>query len=326
MQAGPRNLITDVDGILVGNAQDAALGTGTSVVTSAAPFVAGVHIMGGAPGTRETDLLAPETLVQEVDALCLSGGSGFGLEAGAGVAEGLRAEGRGFLAKGHRIPIVPGAIIMDLTDANADWVENPWRRLGRAAFEAAGDTFDIGTAGAGTGATSSTLKGGLGSVSAVMENGATVGALIAANPIGQATVGDTKHFLAAPWEVGDEFGGIGQAPLPWPAPRTKSGAPVNTVIGVVATDAALTQAQAKRLAMMAHDGIARAVQPAHTPFDGDLIFAASTGARPLDDGDVGLLRLGHAAACCVARSIARAIYEATSVPGDERPAWKDRFG
>ncbi len=326
MHAGARNLITDVSGVLVGNAHDVDLGTGSTVVTSDAPFVAAAHVMGGAPGTRETDLLAPETLVQEVDALCLSGGSGFGIEAGAGVAEGLRAAGRGYLVRGQRVPIVPGAIIMDLTDANAGWTDNPWRGFGRAAFEAAGTEFAIGTAGAGTGASSATLKGGLGSASAVLESGATVGALVAANPIGQVTVGDGPHFLASPWEIGDEFGGLGVAPLPWPDPVTKSGMPVNTVIGIVATDVALTQAQAKRLAMMAHDGIARAVQPSHTPFDGDLIFAAATGRRQADDADLELVRLGHAAACCVARSIARAIYEASPAPGAAKPTWAKRFG
>lgn len=327
MRPGPRNLITDVPGVLVGNAADDGLKTGTTVVTSDAPFTASVHVMGGAPGTRETDLLDPANTVQQVDALVLSGGSAFGLEAAAGVTDRLRATGRGFPAGGLRVPIVPAAIILDVgRGAAVDWSEPPWRKLGRAAFDAACRDFAIGTAGAGTGATCANLKGGLGSASAVLETGVTVGALAVANPIGQVTVGDGPEFWAAPFEADAEFGSRGMAAAPADLPATKVEARGATAIAVVATDLALSKPQAKRLAVMAHDGIARAIVPSHTPFDGDLVFAASTARRHAENADLALIRVGHAAATCLARAIARAVYEARTAPGDAVPTWQDRFG
>ncbi len=325
MTPGPRNLITDVPGILVGNAKDTRIKTGSSVVTSEHPFTAAVHVMGGAPGTRETDLLAPENLVSKVDALVLSGGSAFGLDAAGGVSDGLRAAGRGYEVRGHRIPIVPAAIIMDLGWGGAVWDEDPWRALGRAAFASAGTNFSLGTEGAGTGATTAGLKGGLGSASTVLPSGATVGALVVANPVGQVTVGDGPEFWAAPFEVGDEFGAQGMATAPESLRTTKVEPGGATVIAVVATDLDLTKAQAKRLAIMAHDGIARAVVPSHTPFDGDLIFAAATGHMAGAVSDLNLIGAGHAAATCIARAIARAVYLATPAPNDPFPTWGARF-
>ena len=326
MSTGPRNLITDVPGILVGNAQDDRYKSGSTVLTSERPFTAAVHVMGGAPGTRETDLLAPENTVQEVDALVLSGGSAYGLDAASGVSDGLRAAGRGFPVWGQVVPIVPAAIILDIGRGGAtDWDTPPWRALGRAALDAAKEDFAIGTAGAGTGATCANLKGGLGSASTVLENGATVGALVVANPIGQVTIGDGPEFWAAPFEVGAEFGNRGLAPAPDPIPPTKVEARGATTIGIVATDLDLTKPQAKRLATMAHDGIARAVVPSHTPFDGDLIFAAATGRHPGSVEDLALIRAGHAAATCMARAIARAIYKATPAENDPLPTWQDLF-
>jgi D-aminopeptidase len=323
-----RNLITDVAGLRVGNAADSRLRSGVTVLTADAPFTAGVHVMGGAPGTRETDLLAPEHVVQEVDALVLSGGSAFGLDAASGVAEGLRAAGRGFAVGEVRVPIVPAAILFDLRHAGAaDWTENPWKALGRAALADAAQDFGIGSTGAGTGATTATLRGGLGSASAVLPDGSTIGALVAVNALGSATVGDGPHFWAAPFEQGTEFGGCGPAPHgndPIKAP-TKLTRHANTTIGIVATDAALTKAQCTRLATAAHDGLARALVPSHTLMDGDLIFAAATGSRPAPDM-AGQLLLGHAAACVMARAIARAVHAAQPADGDGPPAWQTRFG
>lgn len=324
MQTGPQNLITDVPGFLVGNAQDDAIKTGVSVVLSDAPFTAGVHVMGGAPGTRETDLLAPDKTVQQVDALVLSGGSAFGLDAASGVADGLRQDQRGFVVGDQRVPIVPGAILFDLTNGGQkDWAENPYKTLGRAAYDARSQSFDIGSYGAGTGAMTADLKGGLGSASAVLPCGATVGALVAVNAIGSAVIDDGPEFWAAPFELGQEFGGLG-----WPAtfgnphePATKMGPAKNTTIGIVATDAKLDQAQCTRLSIAAHDGLARALLPSHTPMDGDLIFAASSGTRSLKDP----LLLGHVAALCVARAVARAVYMARPSSGDLRKCWCDTY-
>ena len=323
-----RNLITDVAGLRVGNAADAALRSGVTVLTADAPFTAGVHVMGGAPGTRETDLLAPEHVVEQVDALVLSGGSAFGLDAASGVAEGLRAAGRGFAVGEVRVPIVPAAILFDLQGGgDQGWTENPWKALGRAALSNAATEFSIGSTGAGTGATTATLRGGLGSASAALPDGSTIGALVAVNAIGSTTVGDGPHFWAAPFEVEAEFGGLGPAPQ-GPDPlqaRTKLTPHANTTIGIVATDATLTKAQCRRLAIAAHDGFARALVPSHTVMDGDLIFAAATGTRPAPD-IAGQLMLGHAGACVMARAVARAVFTAAPGPGDGPPAWQTRFG
>ncbi len=327
MKPGEKNLITDIDGLYVGNAEDPMIKTGATVLVGEAPFTAGVHVMGGAPGTRETDLLAPDKLVQQVDALVLSGGSAFGLDAASGVADGLRAQGRGFQVGDQRVPIVPGAILFDLLNGgDKGWAENPYKALGRAALEAASDTFALGTTGAGTGATVDGLKGGLGSASLVLDNGITVGALVAVNALGAVTMGDGPAFWAAPWEMGGEFGGRGMGahdPTLEPRPEARMGE--NTTIAIIATDADLTQAQATRLATAAHDGMARAIHPSHTPFDGDLVFALATGARPLPDAGFDALRLGHAAATCLARAIARGVYAATPARHDTVPTWAERF-
>lgn len=320
---GPRNLITDVAGLLVGNAQDACLGSGATVLLGDAPINAGVHIMGGAPGTRETELLAPDRLVQAVDAIVLSGGSAFGLDAASGVMDGLRAQGRGFAVAGQRVPIVPAAILFDLANGGAkDWAVNPYPALGRAALDAAAPDFALGSHGAGCGATTANVAGGLGSASWVLQSGATVGALVAANPVGGVTVGDGPYFWAAPFEWQDEFGGLGPAPrAAYAIPPVTKLAREATTIAIVATDADLSQAQLTRLAVAAHDGMARAIVPAHTQFDGDIVFAVSTGrgpqATPLD-----MVALGHAAATCLARAIARAVYLANPPAGLVQKSWR----
>ena len=325
-QPGPLNLITDVPGLTVGNARDDRLKSGVTVLVGDAPMVAGVNVMGGAPGTRETDLLAPDKMVQAVDALVLSGGSAFGLAAAQGVQDGLRAMGRGFPVGPVRVPIVPAAILFDLINGgDKDWVDNPYPALGRAALAACTPRFALGSEGAGTGATVAGLKGGLGSASVVLASGVTVGALVAVNAVGGVTVGDGPHFWAAPFEIDGEFGGRGIAPaIPplFPAPIKRLGEA--TTIAIVATDATLDKPQATRLATAAHDGLARAIMPAHTPHDGDLVFAASTGQRSLPPG--GMLDLCHAAALCLSRAIARGVHAARTEPGDTLPTWQARFG
>ncbi len=329
MRVGAHNLITDVAGLRVGNAADTHVKSGTTVLIGDAPFVTGVHIMGGAPGTRETDLLAPDKVVQEVDALVLSGGSAFGLDAASGVVDRLRAQGRGFDVGGQRVPIVPAAILFDLLNGgDKDWVENPYRNLGVMALDNAGVGFALGSHGAGTGATVTGLKGGLGSASVVLDCGVTVGALVAVNALGSVTVGDGPEFWAAPFEMGGEFGG-GRVATKYdtqhePFPKARLGE--STTIAIIATDAVMTQAQATRMATAAHDGMARAIVPSHTPFDGDLVFAVSTGKIDLPDPVFDPLRLGHTAAVCLSRAIARGVYEATPADGDILPTWAEKFG
>jgi D-aminopeptidase len=329
MQPGALNLITDVPGLRIGNAHDACLRSGVTVLVADQPFTAAVSVMGGAPGTRETDLLAPERLVQQVDAIVLSGGSVFGLAAASGVTDRLRELGRGFPVGPVRAPIVPAAILFDLLNGGEkDWADNPYNALGRDALDAGATEFSLGSAGAGYGATTGFWKGGLGSASAILSNGVTVGALAAVNPLGSVTVGDGPRFWAAPWEMEDEFGGLGPAASHHardePAPRKRMGEA--TTLAIVATDAALTQAEALRMATAAQDGMARAIVPSHTPFDGDLVFAVSTGAHPLPDPAADAFLLGHAAACCLARAIARAVYLAEPMAGDLHSAWSARHG
>ncbi|MBO9476427.1 P1 family peptidase [Shimia sp. R11_0] len=319
MQTGPNNLITDIAGLRVGHAQDDTLKSGASVLIGAAPFICGVSVMGGAPGTRETDLLAPDKTVQQVDALTLSGGSAFGLDAASGVADALRHQGRGFPVGGQTVPIVPGAILFDLLNGgDKSWGDNPYKALGTAALAAADTEFALGSVGAGTGCTLASHKGGLGSASIILPSGHTVGALVAVNALGDASP-DGQHFWAAPWEIDAEFGGTGLLPdAPTTPPNTKLSSH-NTTIAIVATDAALTQAQCTRMATAAHDGMARALVPSHTPMDGDLIFGVSTDAKPLTNETADTLWIGHAAATCLARAIARGVWHATPKPGDLLP-------
>ncbi|MDO5657931.1 MAG: P1 family peptidase [Paracoccus sp. (in: a-proteobacteria)] len=329
MKPGRRNLITDIDGLLVGNAHDAGLRSGVTVLTAAQPFRAAVHIMGGAPGTRETDLLAPDKLVDQVDALVLAGGSAFGLAACDGVMEAAHQAGRGFAVGAARVPIVPGAIVFDLLNGgDKDWAANPYPALGARAFRAASQDFALGTAGAGFGALTGALKGGLGSASARLEGGHSVAALVVVNALGHANIADGPHFWAAPWEIDAEFGGRGLpdrfAATAEPAPAKRLGEA--TTIAIVATDADLDKAGLQRLAVAAHDGMARALVPSHTPLDGDLIFAVSTGARKLADPVADPFALGHAAAACLSRAIARAVFHAEAHPGDLQPSWQSRFG
>jgi L-aminopeptidase/D-esterase-like protein len=327
-----RNLITDVPGLRVGQADDAKLGSGSTVVVFDTAVVASVDVRGGGPGTRETALLDPAQTVEGIDAIALSGGSAFGLDAASGVQAYMREQGRGFKVRDAVVPIVPGAILFDLlSGGDKTWVcYPPYRELGYAAAKNAGADFALGSVGAGMGATTATLKGGVGSASAVTRAGITVGALAVVNGVGSATVGDGPHFWAAPFEDNNEFGGRG-----WPssftpadlAIRAKGGPMQNTTIAVIAADAALSKAQCNRLAVMAHDGFARAIYPVHTPLDGDVIFAVATGAKPLADPYYSLAELGMVAGNVMARAIARGVYEAKALPfRGALPSWRDKFG
>jgi L-aminopeptidase/D-esterase-like protein len=331
-RSGPRNLITDVAGLSVGNAEDARLKSGVTAVLCEEPTVAGVQVLGGAPGTRETDLLEPHNLVEGINAVVLSGGSAFGLDAASGVQAALREKGIGFDAFGHVVPIVPAAILFDLSNGgDEDWGRySPYRDLGHRAALAAGLDFQLGSVGAGTGATTAGLKGGLGSASVMLENGITVGALAAANGVGSVTVGGSRHFWASPHEIGDEFGGLGfPSPLPPDAQdillKGASASPIeNTTIAVIATDAVLTKAGCKRLAIAAHDGFARAIWPTHTPFDGDLVFALATGRSGIAPDPAASIELYAQAGAAMARAIARGVHSATAARGDRFPVWSSR--
>ena len=332
MTPGPRNLITDVAGLALGNAQHDNLKSGTTVLLSEdGPMTTSYAVMGGAPGTRDTDLLEPDKTVPGVDAIVLSGGSAFGLAAAQGVMDALAQQRRGFQVHSARVPIVPAAIIFDLlNNGQKGWADNPYPALGRDALANTTRDFALGTAGAGTGAKDAQHKGGLGSASLVLPDGTTIGALVVVNALGSATTPSGKHFWAAPFEIGAEFGGLGPDPtanLQALLPSRKTAAMAehgNTTIGVVATDARLDKAACKRLATAAHDGFARALVPSHTPYDGDLIFASSTARRGPPSDEVMPL-LGHYAAVCMARAIARAIWEATPSDDDALPTFRQEL-
>src|ERR1700691_2219827 len=327
-----RNLITDVAGLKVGHAEDIRLGSGSTAVIFDAPAVASIDLRGGGPGTRETALLDPAQTVEGIDAIALSGGSAFGLDAASGVQAWLREKGRGFVIRTAQVPIVPAAVLFDLLNGgDKNWGRfPPYRELGYAAAAAAGADFALGSVGAGTGATTVNCKGGVGSASAQTADGYTVGALAAVNAVGSVLVGRGPWFWAAPFERDAEFGGRG---LPATFPKeafellVKGGPGENTTLVVVATDATLSKAQAKRLAVMAQSGLSRAIYPVHTPLDGDVLFAASTGRPELSDPLFGLTSLGAIAADVVARAIARGVFAATALPFPAAlPSWKDKFG
>lgn len=327
-----RNLLTDVPGLRVGHAHDFALASGVTALVFDAPAAASLSISGGAPGVRDTALLEPGMTVDGVDAIVLSGGSAFGLDAMGGAQAALGEAGRGFAVRNVRVPIVPGAILFDLANGgNKHWGRrSPYWDLGYTAAQAAARDFALGSVGAGLGANTANLKGGLGSASVRTDAGYWVGALAAVNALGQATVGDGPHFWAAPFETGSEFGGLG-LPAPWPENaldiRLKGDAPENTTIAVVATDAPLDKAQCKRLALMAQGGLALALRPSYAPLDGDVVFAASTGLNPRPPNLRDLTEIGTRAADCLARSVARGVYAAKALPfAGALPSWRERFG
>lgn len=332
MRSGPRNSITDVPGITVGNAEDARIITGVTVLIGERPLIAAVDARGGGLGTRDTDALSLAGTVDAVHAIALSGGSAFGLSAATGVQSWLAEQGIGYAVREARVPIVPSAILFDLLNGgDKNWGPSPpYEALARKACAAAGVEFALGSSGAGYGATTVNLRGGLGTASAITGDGAMVGALVAVNPVGSVTLGDTRGFWAAPFEQQREFGG-----RPWPAtlpadalvPRLKGGPAQSTTLAIVATSAALTRRQAMRLAIMAQCGLARAIYPVHTPLDGDIVFAVSTGTTAAPEPVAGLAALGAIAANVLARAVTRGVYEAAATPAEWTgpPAWRQRF-
>jgi D-aminopeptidase len=329
------NLLTDISGVRVGHADDAAIASGVTAIIFDSPAVASVDVRGGGPGTREESVLSLEGTVDAIDAITLSGGSALGLDAAGGVQAWLAERGRGLRIRDAVIPIVPGAICFDLLNGgNKAWGRfPPYRDLGYAAARAAGTGFTLGSVGAGLGATTANFKGGLGSASAQTDGGVKVAALAVVNAVGSVTVGDGPWFWAAPFETDNEFGGRGlpQAFTPDMLKARLKGGPEataaeNTTLVVVVTDAVLTKPQARRLAMIAQTGMARAIYPVHAPLDGDVVFAAATGQKPIDPL-FGLTELGMVAANTVARAIARGVHAANALPFlGALPAWSDRFG
>ena len=340
LRPGSRNLITDVEGILVGNQEDPRLRSGVSVVLCEEPAVASVDVRGGAPGTRDTDLLDPSCRVDRIDAICLSGGSAFGLSSADGVMRWLRENGRGIAIADVVVPIVPTAILFDLLnggDKNWDWP--PYREMAYQATGNAARDFVLGNVGAGMGAKAGNLKGGLGSASAIdSTTGLQVGALVAVNARGYTTMGDMPQFWAWPLEQGQEFGGLpppdrrlslavshDRADLTHdPADVARSDPRANTTIAVIATNARLDKAAANRLAVMAQDGLARSIRPVHTPQDGDTVFVLATGTHDLQVDHLTLAELGTLAADCLARAVARGVFHAATL-GAAR-GWRDVFG
>lgn len=323
---GPNNSLLDIPGLAVGQAENVEVETGVTVILPDERAVCAVDVRGGGPGTRETDALASHTLVDAVDAVVLSGGSSYGLASADGVAAALGARGQGFglvdLPGVPKSPVVPSAILYDLANGgDKAWGDNPpYRELGRAALDAVGEPLRLGRAGAGYGARAGALMGGIGSASIETHDGLKAAAIVAVNSFGSVRMPGSSAYWAWPFELGGEFGGArpsadyafagedwGEAKIN-PAPRE------NTTIALVATDIALTPAQAQRVAIMAQDGFARAIRPVHTPFDGDVVFAISTAQRdmPAEATDFTLARLGTLAADCLARAIARGVHLAQS--------------
>ncbi len=320
---GDTNSLLDISGLQVGQAENADVGTGVTVILPDERAVCAVDVRGGGPGTRETDALASHTLVDAVDAVVLSGGSSYGLASADGVAAALGARNQGFalmeMPGVPKSPVVPSAILYDLANGgNKAWGEEPpYRDLGKAALNAVGEPLRLGKAGAGYGASAGSLPGGTGSASIVTDDGLSVAALVCVNSLGSVRIPDSDAFWAWPFELDNEFGGVrpaadlveiredwGEAKLN-PSPRE------NTTIACIATDVALTPAQAHRVAIMAQDGFARAIRPVHTPFDGDVVFVMSTAKRPLLDPEpMTIARIGSLAADCLARAIARGVFEA----------------
>jgi L-aminopeptidase/D-esterase-like protein len=323
IRPGPKNLITDVRGLKVGNAEDATAMSGVTVVFAEGRAVGAADVRGGAPGTRETEALLPEGLNVGVDAIVLAGGSVFGLDAAGAVTAWLAQSGRGFRLAGAPMaaPIVPAAILFDLTNGgDKNWgAEPPYRKLAVKACESAGVAFKLGNAGAGFGGRAGAYKGGLGSASAVGDDGLEVGAIVAVNSFGSPVMPGTPTLWAWAFEQAGEMGRqvAPRAPAPLDLPEDVKRPPqpaANTTIAVVATNAVLTPAQAKRMAIMAQDGLARSLRPVHTPLDGDVVFAIATGARPLEEPvPLSLARLGSIAADCLARAVGRAVFEAEAL-------------
>ena len=355
MKPGPKNNITDVNGIKVGHSHDKKIMSGATVLVSDNALVASVDCRGGAPGTRETDSLKPSNLVEEIHAIVLSGGSAMGLDAASGVASSLKDQGIGFqVGKDISVPIIPAAILFDLQNGGEkSFIQKyTYFEFGQKALSNADYNCPIGNVGAGTGAIAGSLKGGIGTSSLIQKsvkedgNEFTVGALAAVNSFGSVTLPGSLDFWAWPFERNSEFGGRGipknnnskgkiiyeyELDFDFESPffeidpsqdkkdfqnkiPSKINIPTNTTLCVVATDATLTKSQAQRIAIMAQDGIARAIRPVHTPFDGDTVFVLSTGEIPLSSNPtIDISRLGMMASDCISRAIARGVFAADSI-------------
>ncbi|MFG2633405.1 P1 family peptidase [Streptomyces sp. NPDC048362] len=333
--------LTDVTGLRVGHATRGGDGwlTGTTVVLAPeGGMVAAVDVRGGGPGTKETDALDPRNVVAKIDAVVLTGGSAYGLDAASGVMAWLEERGRGVpvgTEPAHVVPVVPAACVFDL-GRGGNFRARPDATTGRAAVEAAAATAPgapvaEGCVGAGTGAVAGGLKGGVGTASTVLDSGITVAALVVANAAGSVVDPET----------GALYGELSQGRVEYPEERVHRAArdrlaelaagstpPLNTTLAVVATDAALSKAQAQKLAGTAHDGIARAVRPVHLLHDGDTVFALSTGERPLDAHPLALNPVLAAAADLVTRAIVRAVRaaESTEGPGGVWPSYGELYG
>ncbi|NQV80746.1 MAG: P1 family peptidase [Alphaproteobacteria bacterium] len=326
---GMHNAITDVDGIRVGNCHDRTIRSGVTVILPDQPCVAAADIRGGAPGTRETDLLDPANTVKTIDALVFSGGSAFGLEAASGATSWLAGQGRGLAVRGVRIPIVPAAVIFDPPIGGPqDWHEDPPHRgMAIKACENAGRSVAQGNVGAGMGATAGPLKGGLGTASFLCDDGIQVGALAIANPFGSTVAPGSSTFWAAPYEMAGELGGqlmlgsIGLEAMPYDLPGEEG---ANTTLVAVATNLRLTRSQAKRVAIMVQDGLARAIRPVHSPFDGDSVFVLATGTISMEVTPPLLATVGLLAADATARAIAKGVYNAETLGGFA--SYREMFG
>jgi len=322
-KTGKHNALTDIEGILVGNYTDTEAVSGVTVVICPKGAVAGVDIRGSGPCTRETDLLSPQNLIQKIQAVVIAGGSVYGLATADGAVHWLAQKGLGFpLEDKHVAPIVPAAALYDL-GFGRQFVPPISSEWGRLACEAASTgPISTGCVGAGTGATAAGIKGGLGTASLVLDSGVTVAALVAVNPHGSIVNPKTGRIWEQGLEIDDEFGdaGLRSVKIP-PMPDYRAGQ--NTTIGVVATDAALAKVHTLKIAQMAHDGMARAIRPAHTMFEGDSIFCLATGEKKLpetsgsymDPHALHLSELGHAAANCLSRAIIHGVLNAYSMAG-----------
>ncbi len=319
---GPSNSITDIDGFLVGNAHDDKLKSGVTVLTRSTSFRASVSILGGAPGTKETDLLSPDKIVDNIDGIVLSGGSAFGLDASSGVMDCLKNRNRGFDTGSIKVPIVPSAILFDLKNGGfKDWKINPYRDLGQNAFLNVSEKFESGSVGAGCGATTSVMKGGLGTASFFYADRVKVGAIVAVNSVGSPCFPGTSILYS-------DFYGANNEHLE--KPRTKS--LINstkllkgeaTTLGIVCTNLNFNKSDLNRVATAAHSGIARAIEPSHTPFDGDIIFSATSGTQPIYSQDKDLMLVCQLSALCITQAVGSAIKAARKKRGDKLACWAD---
>ena len=330
---GPFNSLGDVQGLSIGCAEDANALTGVTVIVPDQRAVCAAEILGGGPGTRETDALASKNLVDAVDAVVLAGGSVYGLGAADGVAAAMGAEGRGFalidLPGVPRSPVIPAAILYDLANGgNKAWGDAPpYAALGKRAYAARSRDVKLGNAGAGLGAKAGVLKGGQGSASIVTSDGFTIAALACVNSWGSTTIPGSRAFWAHAFEIDAEFGGVKPENISidaedWGGAKFAPTPRANTTIACVAVDADLTAAEAKRVAQMASAGLARAIRPVFAPFDGDIVFALATARKPTPDPrPLAIARFGAAAADCLARAIARGVYAAETI--GPHTAWRD---